>query len=101
MRTKISKPSKTEMRRVRIQPTQLVDCSYSAYKKGRELGPGIPPTQLVDCSYSAYKKERELGPGIPPTRLVDCSYSAYWTDPSNFSVNPINCVRVISNMEAI
>src|SRR5262249_54337713 len=37
----------------------------------------IPPTQLVDLSYSAYKREATFGPVIPPTQLVDTSYFAY------------------------
>src|SRR5215831_17315351 len=83
-----------------IPPTQLVDRSYSAYKRRRILLPGIPPTQLMDRSYSAYKRRRVLLPGnptnavgrsfilslkeprillpgIPPTQLMDRSYSAY------------------------
>ena len=43
----------------------------------------IPPTQLVECSYSAYRRhwgglhERTWVSRIPPTQLVDCSYSAW------------------------
>src|SRR5215471_11293243 len=54
--------------------------------------PQIPPTQLVDCSYSAYTGEPRLPPVIPPTQLVDCSYPAYKRrTPTSFG-NPTNAV---------
>src|SRR5882724_671234 len=60
-----------ETLRSRIPPTQLVDCSYSAYKGRERAAPRIPPTQLVDCSYSAYKDRRASAPN-PTKALVDC-----------------------------
>ena len=61
-----------------IPPTQLVDRSYSAYKRvSGKAGSQIPPTQLVDRSYSAYKRRSKALSRIPPRQLVDRSYSAY------------------------
>jgi len=56
-----------------IPPTQLVDCSYSAYMHG-SAGPvsQIPPTQLVDCSYSAYRNA-----GKPRLWWLDRGWNCY------------------------
>jgi hypothetical protein len=86
-----------------IPPTQLVDCSYSAYINAAER-PVPNPTNAVggsfilslqnDCrtprpeSYQrswwiVHTQPTERLPNapsrIPPTQLVDCSYSAYRT----------------------
>jgi putative transposase len=88
----------------RIPPTQLVDCSDTAYKRG--CGSALPkstnavgglfrlslqkrlrqrssnPTNAVGglFRHSLQKRLRQRSPRIPPTQLVDCSDTAYKRD---------------------